>query len=79
MQIECTEERLSDVDAETGQLYQLKKGDRVTVSATYAARLCGFGWAKDVAGKIKSGERKPGAEELRIDKVTVASRGRSHG
>lgn len=79
MRIECTEAKLSDTDAITGQHYQLKKGDQVEVHDDYGARLCRLGWAKDVAGKVKSGVRKPGPEVLVPAKMTVGARGRTNG
>lgn len=76
MRIEVTEDRLSDMNADTGQHYSLTKGDIVTVPDAYGARLCAFGWVKDVDGKVKSAERKPGAEVLAPRKKTVATSSR---
>lgn len=76
MRIECTEERISDMDADTGQHYQMSKGDILTVPDAYGARLCSYGWVKDVDGNVPSAERKPGAQELRIDKATIGSKAR---
>lgn len=77
MRIEVLEDRLSDTDAETGRHYLLSKGDIVTVSDSYGARLCKYGWVRDLEGKVESGERKPGAEVLEPQKKVVASRGRT--
>jgi hypothetical protein len=79
MRIEVLEDRLSDVDADTGRHYGLSKGDIVTVADKYGARLCSFGWVKDVDGKVETGERKPGAEALVVNKAAVGSRGRVRG
>ena len=76
MKIEVTEDRLSDMDADTGQHYSLSKGDIVTVPDAYGARLCARGWVKDVDGKVKSEERKPGPEVLAPRKKTVAAKTR---
>lgn len=73
MRIEVTEDRLSDMDADTGQHYSLSKGDIVTVPDTYGARLCGFGWVKDTEGKVETAERKPGAEVLAPKSKVIAS------
>ena len=73
MRIEVLEERLSDTNAATGQHYQLGKGDIVTVPDDYGARLVWLGWAKDVDGKVKTGERKPGPETLTPQKAVVRS------
>lgn len=79
MRIEILEDRLSDTDAGTGQHYSLSKGDIVTVPDDYGARLCGFGWVKDLDGKVESAERKPGAEVLAVKKKVIASSSRVRG
>jgi hypothetical protein len=79
MRIEVLEDRLSDMDADTGHHYVLEKGDTITVPDAYGARICARGWAKDVDGKAKTGERKPGAEVLAPKKKVVPSRGRARG
>ena len=76
MRIEILEDRLSDTDAITGQHYSLSKGDIVTVPDDYGARLCGFGWVKDLDGKVESAERKPGAEVLAPRSKVVKSAAR---
>lgn len=76
MRIEVTEDRLSDTDADTGRHYALAKGDVVTVPDAYGAKLCARGWAKDVDGKVKTGERKAGPEVLAPKKKTVAAKTR---
>lgn len=73
MRIEVLEESLKDTDQATGKRYELSKGDIVTVRDEYGARLCGFGWVKDLEGKVKSAERKPGAEVLVPQKMVVKS------
>lgn len=79
MRIEILEERLSDTNAESGRHYLASKGDTLTVPDDYGARLCRFGWAKDLDGKVKTGERKPGVETLVPAKKVVKSRGRTRG
>lgn len=79
MRIEVLEDRLSDMDADTGRHYSLSKGDIVTVPDKYGARLCGFGWVKDVDGKVKSAERKPGAEVLAPRSKVIAAKSRVGG
>lgn len=73
MRIEVLEKSLKDTDESTGKRYELSKGDVVTVPDAYGARLCGFGWVKDLDGKCKTGERKPGAEVLQPQKRVVKS------
>ena len=57
MKVEILEERLRSKDRETGQHYSLEAGDRVTVSDACGKAWCAAGWAKDVAGKVETGER----------------------
>lgn len=79
MRIEVLEERLSDTDAETGRHYLLGKGDIVTVSDAYGARLCAFGWVKDADGVVETGERKPGAEILIPQKLLIKTGAKVNG
>jgi hypothetical protein len=41
---------------EAGVLYSHE--DQVTVSDEVGERWCGAGWAKDLAGKVETGERR---------------------
>ena len=66
MQVEITEPELKDTDEGTGVFHHLHEGDRITVSEACGEKWCGFGWAKDVAGKVDSAERKPGAQRLDV-------------
>jgi hypothetical protein len=72
MQIKITEQRISDVGPD-GVLHVWVEGDVATVDDAYGATLCGRGWATDVAGKVPTGERKPGAETLEVKKMRVTS------
>ena len=58
---------------------EMVKGDTLTVSDAYGARLCKLGWAKDLDGNVETGERKPGAETLVVQKLTTTTRGRIRG
>jgi hypothetical protein len=77
MRVEVTEDRLSTKDRETGRLYVQEKGDIITVPDALGERWCGLGWAKDVAGKVATGERKPGVVTLDVHNAKIA--GGSHG
>jgi hypothetical protein len=79
MRIEVLEKRLSDTDPDTGQHHLWTKGDTATVSDAYGKYLCERGWAKDMAGKVKTAERKPGLATLEVQKATIGSRGRTRG
>jgi len=74
MQIKITEQRISDVGPD-GVLHVWVEGDVATVDDAYGATLCGRGWATDVAGKVPTGERKPGAQTLEVAKMTVRATG----
>jgi len=50
-----------------GQTFQ--KDEVRVVSKPDGERYCSLGWAKDVSGKVKTGERKPGVSDLKIDNV----------
>lgn len=71
MRIECLEDRLSDVDPDTGRHYLLAKGDTITVPDAYGTKLCGHGWVRDLDGKVKTAARSPGAQIVKPDKVVV--------
>lgn len=71
MQVKILEERLKDADPETGQHYTLGKGDIVTVSDATGKRWCGYGWAEDVKGKVKTGERIPGPQAIEPQDLTI--------
>lgn len=79
MKVEITEERLSDVDPDTGKLYLQTKGDRITVPDALGKKWCKYGWAKDTSGKVKSAERKPGVQALEVQSVKSGSKGRIDG
>ncbi len=74
MRVEITEAKLSDSDTETGSHYVLGKGDLVTVSEATGARWCSYGWAKDIAGKVKTGERIEGAREVQAQDADLGGR-----
>lgn len=57
MRVEIFEERLKDMDPETGQHYNLVKGDRVNVPDSLGARWCALGWTGDLDGNVITGER----------------------
>jgi hypothetical protein len=52
MRVEILEERLSSDG------YLLGKGDTITVPDECGGRWCAAGWAKDVEGKVATGERR---------------------
>jgi hypothetical protein len=74
MKVEILEERLSSKDrgVDPPRLIVAEKGDIVTVSDTCGEHWCAAGWAKDVLGKVETGERVPGARRLRVDGVKMA-------
>ena len=59
MKIEVTEEVLKINVG--GQLVTFAKGDQVTVDDDIGELACAHGWAKDLAKKVKTGDRVPGA------------------
>ena len=65
MQVEILEERLSS-DGFAGS-----KGDRLTVPDDVGSAWCIYGWAKDMAGKVDTGERN-------INPVTVNPKNLAH-
>jgi hypothetical protein len=65
MRVEITEERLKDAG------YNLGKGDIITVADEVGRSWCENGWAKDVEGKVESGERVPGVRELKVHNSKV--------
>ena len=65
MKVEILEERLSSNG------FQGEKGDRFTVSDEVGTRWCEAGWAKDMDGKCATGERIPGAKELKITNIVT--------
>lgn len=69
MQVEIVANKLSDVDADTGQHYAAAKGDRITVPDAYGRKLCDCGWAKDMSGEYESAPFTPGAAKLKVDKA----------
>ncbi len=71
MQVEITEDRLSDGDPVTGQHYLLGKGDRVTVPSALGKVWCAYGWAKDMAGSHPTGVRIAGAREVVVQDATL--------
>lgn len=57
MRVEVTEKRLSDQDPDTERVYVQSEGDVITVPDNLGKKWCGLGWAKDVDGKVPTGER----------------------
>lgn len=57
MRVEILEEKLSDRDSYNDRHYTLVKGDIQTVSDELGKTWCRRGWAKDVDGKVPTGER----------------------
>lgn len=74
MRVEILEDRISDGDPDTGQHYQVAKGDTITVPDAVGKRWCGYGWAADVAKKVKTGERIPGAREIVVQNSKLGGR-----
>jgi hypothetical protein len=71
MRVTILEERLSDQDPETERLYVQEKGDTITVPDALGTKWCGLGWAEDVDGKVKTGERRvEGAHIVAPDKAS---------
>lgn len=70
MKVEVTEKALKSDG------YNLVEGDTLTVPDEVGARWCGYGWAKDVDGKVETGERKPGAQRLSVDNMKVTAKRR---
>jgi hypothetical protein len=68
MRVEVTEKKLRDAG------YDLVQGDTLTVPEDIGSRWCGFGWAKDTSGRVKTGERIPGARRLDIHNSRHAGR-----
>jgi len=64
MQVEILEERLSS-DGFAGCM-----GDRFTVPDDVGAAWCSRGWAKDLAGVVKTGERKTHNVNINPKKLT---------
>jgi hypothetical protein len=59
MKIEILEDEIKlNID---GKLVRYEKGDVVNVRDDIGASCCALGWANDVSGVVKTGERKPGA------------------
>lgn len=69
MKIEVLEDSLKDADPETGALYNLGLGDRVTVSDALGKHWCDHGWAKDLEGGHPTGTRK--VEGVTVDVHSV--------
>ncbi len=74
MRVEITEVKLSDSDPETGSHYVLGEGDTVTVSDATGKRWCSYGWAKDLGGKIKTGERIEGARAVEVQDADLGGK-----
>ncbi len=64
MRVEILEERISDTDPATGRHYAQSRGDVVTVPDDVGRRWCAYGWAKDLDGKVETGERIPGTRDV---------------
>ena len=58
MKVKVLEEKLRGADPETGQRYNLERDDVITVPDEVGERWVTNGWAEDVAGKVKTGERR---------------------
>lgn len=69
MRVEITEKRLSDACEETGRHFLQHEGDVVTVPDSLGQKWCKHGWAKDVDGKIETGERIVTGARLRVDSI----------
>lgn len=78
MRVEILEERLSSEDS-AGRHHLLGKGDIVTVPDDTGADWCAHGWAKDVAGKVATGERRVDVVAVNPKKATHASKARMRG
>lgn len=68
MKIEVTEKSLKDAG------YALVEGDSITVPDDVGKEWCRLGWAKDVAGKVPTGERKVVGAELIPAKMTTSTK-----
>ena len=64
MRVTITEEKLSDQDPATGKLYELARGDTLTVPDDIGIVWCRLGWAEDADGKVEAGERDPSSVVL---------------
>jgi hypothetical protein len=71
MRVEIAEERLKDTDTESGQTYNLGKGDVITVSEMTGRRWCENGWAKDLDGNVETGQRVPGVRALNVKNAKI--------
>lgn len=78
MRVEILEERLSSEDS-TGRHHLLGKGDIITVPDDTGTDWCAHGWAKDVAGKVATGERIAGAASVQPQKSKHVGRARVRG
>lgn len=78
MRVEILEERLSSEDS-AGRHHLLGKGDVITVPDDTGAAWCAAGWAKDVNGKIATGERRTDVVTVNAKKSQHASRARNAG
>lgn len=63
MRVEITEKKLKDAG------YSLVEGDTITVPDEVGAYWCGLGWAKDVDGKVPTGERIVTGARLEVQNV----------
>lgn len=68
MKVEITEKRLSS-DGFVGE-----EGDRFTVPDEVGQKWCGLGWAIDLSGECKTGERKVIDARLEVDNITQKSK-----
>lgn len=71
MKVKVLENKLRDFDPGTNTQHDLKKGDVVEVSDETGWRWCGYGWAKDVAGKHPTGKRIPGPQAIIAHDATL--------
>lgn len=70
MRVKITEKKLKDAG------YDLAEGDSITVSDDLGRTWCGHGWAKDLDGKVASGERKVTGAQLQPQKGRHTSTGK---
>lgn len=68
MKVEILEEKLSS-DSFVGE-----KGDRFTVPDDIGHRWCQLGWAKDLAGIVATGERKPGINRINVQNINQGAK-----
>ena len=73
MRVEITEKKLRDSG------YDLTEGDIIAVPSDVGSSWCANGWAKDVEGKVATGERKPGVQQLKVEKAKHVTKSTTKG